>query len=136
MVDPSGSQNDVEVAQKLNTARLLQTVNEAILTASNPPYAALQVVRLYTLLAPVRLIDADFEDDWNQVLRGNLPKIVGYYRGLARLRWTHINAAHEVLLRLMERHGMGFQAMLQDEVQNHLDELARKATTKSRGVRA
>jgi hypothetical protein len=115
--------DDVEVAQKLNAQRLLQTLNEGILNAPTPAKAAVQVVRLYTVLAPVRAIDGAFEDDWGNVLDGRLQVIVGYPRGLMRLQWTHINAAHEALLNLMERHGMGFQATVPDATEQELASL-------------
>lgn len=107
---------DVEVAQKINPARLVQQNLEALNAATTPYRAAHAVVRLYQNLHGLMAIDATFAQEWGEVLDGKLLDIASSPQGWLNIRWSHVWAGQRCLLRLMERHGMGFQALLQDEV--------------------
>ena len=105
---------EVEVAQKLNAQRLVQSCLEQAQVAATPARACLALVRLYSLLGSLRRLDAAFEDEWRTVLDGRLVELVGSRHAWRILTWSHAAAAQEVLLDLMDRHGMGFQAALAD----------------------
>ncbi|MCA1810792.1 MAG: hypothetical protein LC623_02140 [Halobacteriales archaeon] len=105
---------EVEVAQKLNAQRLVQSCLEQAQAAPTPARACLALVRLYSLLGSLRRLDGAFEEEWRTVLDGRLADVVASRRAWRRLTWNHAAAAQEVLLNLMDRHGMGFQAALQD----------------------
>jgi hypothetical protein len=108
---------EVEVAQKLNAQRLVQSCIEQAQAAATPARSCLALVRLYSLLGSLRRLDAAFEDEWRTVLDGRLVEIVGSRHAWRILTWSHAAAAQEVLLDLMDRHGMGFQAQLADPLQ-------------------
>lgn len=107
----------VEVAQKLNLQRLVQATVDSIHAARTPYAAALAVCRLYTILEPVRLLDDDFPDAWQEILGGRLLAYASSRRGCTRIQWHHVWSAEACLLAVMERHGMGYQAQLNDQVE-------------------
>lgn len=112
--------DEIEVAQKFNAQRLLQSCLEAAQAAPTPARACLALVRLYTDLSSLRRLDASFEAAWGRVLGGRLVQVVASRRAWRRLTWAHVAAAQEVLMDLMDRHGMGFQAALEDQVERFL----------------
>jgi hypothetical protein len=107
----------VEVAQKLNLQRLVQATVDSIHAARTPYAAALAVCRLYTVLEPVRLLDDEFPEAWRDILGGRLVAYASSRRGCTRIRWHHVWMAEACLLAVMERHGMGYQAQVNDEVE-------------------
>lgn len=113
----------VEVVQKLNLVKLLQASLERIHSCRTKDTLSIELVRLYTLLAPLRAIDASFEAEWNTVLGGKFVHFVATTVDPHKHSWTVNLRAQEVLMNLMERHGMGFQANLPDPVLKQMAEV-------------
>jgi hypothetical protein len=112
--------DNVEVVQKLNLVKLLQTSLERIHASRTKDVLAVELVRLYTLLSPLRKADATFESDWSTLLDGQFVQLVSTTTNPHAHRWEHLLRAEEMLMDLMERHGMGFQASLPDPVLKEL----------------
>lgn len=115
---------DVEVAQKLNLVKLLQASIERIHNCRTKPGLAIELVRLHTLLAPLRQIDSTFEREWSTLMGGQFVRHVTSHPSDPYFhRWPDLLRAQELLMALMERHGMGFQASLPDPVLKEMTEV-------------
>jgi hypothetical protein len=111
------SDEPVEVAQRINPVRLIQPLLEAINVAPSHYKAAILVSRLHANLVSLRAIDADFEAEWTAADGDRFLRLVNHPTRWVRIRPRLVQQCHEALLVLMERHGMGFQAALQDPVE-------------------
>jgi hypothetical protein len=107
----------VEVAQRINPIRLIQPLLESINVAPSHYKAAQLVARLYANLVSLRGIDQDFDAEWAAIDGERFLRLVNHRTRWIRLTPRLVQGAHEALLVLMERHGMGFQAALQDPIE-------------------
>src|ERR1041384_2730650 len=103
---------EVEVAQKINPAPIIHRLLDALNIAPTRYKAALVIARLHATLYPLRKDDAKFEQEWKKLLGGRFVEIVSSPDAWLNLHWRHVWRAQEILEDLMERHGMGFEAIL------------------------
>jgi hypothetical protein len=109
----------IEVAQKVNPAPRIQRLLDALDIAPTRPKAALIVARLHASLTPLQ--DSAFEAEWRELLRGRFVELASKRGTRRHLQWSHIWRAQQILLSMIERHGMGFQALLPDELEQELE---------------
>jgi hypothetical protein len=110
----------IEVAQKINPAPIIHRLIDALNIAPTRFKAALIVARIHAALAPLRKADAEFDEEWSQLLGGHFIEIVSSPDAWLDLEWRHIWQAQEILGDLMERHGMGFQALQPDALEEEI----------------
>jgi len=117
---------EIEVAQKINPAPIIHRLLDALNAAPNRFKAALVIARLHATLYPLRKGDETFTKDWSALLGGRFIQITSSPDAWLSLRWHHVWRAQEILEDLMERHGMGFEAILPNATEQAVaDALAR-----------
>jgi hypothetical protein len=111
----------VEVAQKVNPAPRIQRLLDALDIAPTRFKAAILIARLHATLAPLHEQDSQFQAEWGDLLGGRFVDVASKRSARRHIQWSHVWSAQKILLGVMERHGMGFQALLPDELEQEVE---------------